>query len=777
MSPRLPVEAIRQELESALSKGSLVLTSETGSGKSTQVPRWLQAQGPVLVVEPRRVACRSLARYVAELEGTKLGARVGFLHRGAQALGPKTKILFVTPGMALNLLEGTFLGPDGILVLDEFHERGLETDLLYALARAKGQTMVVMSATLDAERLAKNLSATWIRAEGRSFEVQELHAPESPLLPRLEGLESRVHRALKLGLSESPKGNALVFLPGKRSIEACRKACQDLAFEFELLPFHGGLSHAEQDRAFSPSPRRRIFFATNVAETSLTLPEVSLVVDSGLEKRMVYRQGRASLEVQAIAKDSAAQRAGRAGRVRAGLALKLWSPGAVLEARTAPELHRLPLERLVLEVSARGSSPEALPWLEAPRPYAIADAEANLVRLGLLGPDRRLSPRGKEAARLPLDPFLAALALHPKLRGDPQARRWIAWLEAGHRPAKKDREEALEPYRGDLEALIQTQGGPPEGQTRAFEESRSLLRILRAELPQDGSRSSQDPEEPEDRGELEAARLRFLEAALEVDPDRVLVRRADKDRFTHGSGEFRLSRESRIRESCQALFAWSFFTKEGSRGPETWVSLASPLDFSTLAQRGVGVRRLKSIELAEDRQGLFAQWERRYAGRVLALEEGPPPPELLIPSLTQLLLRGKLFPSVRRQLGTRLRWQNLHRSLDGYEVELATESDWLSSQLGSLGVESFEDLALLEVEDLLPPPLEARRQAELEELFPAKLPTPQGVFALEVDGVTKTIRLRAPKGVKQAPKSRDLPRWEGFRVEVWIQNRPQTLRR
>ena len=290
----LPIDASRDALAAALStpgERPVVVVAPTGSGKSTRLPLWLDAwgHGPVLVIEPRRVACRALAGFLREAVPE---ARVGYRVRFEDVSDASTRILFVTPGVALRLLTAAEL-PFRSVLFDEFHERGLEVDLALCVLRARQAPprLVLTSATVEGPQLAARLDATLVEAMGRSYPVTIEHeaAPDAPtsrdLIPRLHTALARL---------PDDDGDALVFLPGKGEIEAAQRELAGLAAArgISLLPLHGSQSAAESARALRPTTGRRVVLATNVAETSLTLPGITRVIDSGLERRRQHRAGR-----------------------------------------------------------------------------------------------------------------------------------------------------------------------------------------------------------------------------------------------------------------------------------------------------------------------------------------------------------------------------------------------------------------------------------------------------------------------------------------------------
>ena len=295
----LPIHEVRAEFREAIERGPVVLSAPTGSGKSTQVPIWCtEAVGPTLVVEPRRVACRALYRFLSADSGPK----VGYVVRHERA-NPEADLLFVTPGVALRLLTEDSNPGRPCVVLDEFHERGMESDLLLALlAERPDLRLVVMSATMDSPRLASWLSAKVIEAKGRQYPVS-VEYDGGVEIPSTRGLDDRVARAVRRATAffDGERGDILVFLPGKAEIAASNRALRANATggvhaasgnlhgtrstDLEVIEFHAGMTGKQQDRAFRTPAGIRVVLATNVAESSVTLPWVRVVIDSGLERR------------------------------------------------------------------------------------------------------------------------------------------------------------------------------------------------------------------------------------------------------------------------------------------------------------------------------------------------------------------------------------------------------------------------------------------------------------------------------------------------------------
>lgn len=434
----LPIDPILPELCGVLrEKGRVILEAPPGAGKTTRVPRamldqGLASPGEIVVLEPRRLAARLAARRVAEELGEEVGGTIGYTMRFEDASGPRTRVRFVTEGvLTRRLLVDPTLDGVSAVILDEFHERHLHADVALALLRrlTLGERpdlrLVVMSATLAAAPIAAFLGgADVLRSEGRMFDVAIEHLARSDDRPLQSIVASSVRRLLDEGLD----GDVLIFLPGSAEIRRAMEACGPLAdrADLALLPLHGQLSPAEQDRAVKPSDRRKIIFSTNVAETSVTIDGIVAVIDSGLARVASHSpwSGLPTLKVAPISRASAAQRAGRAGRTRPGRCLRLYTKGdlAARPEHDAPEIARADLAEAALELFAsQASDLSAFPWFEAPPAASLAAAEALLVKLGALSPKKEADPRvtaiGRRMLRMPLHPRQARLLVEAERRG------------------------------------------------------------------------------------------------------------------------------------------------------------------------------------------------------------------------------------------------------------------------------------------------------------------------------------------------------------------------
>jgi ATP-dependent helicase HrpB len=425
-SAPLPIDPILPELAAALrQRPSVVLRAPTGAGKTTRVPpalldAGLAEGGRIIVLEPRRLAARAAARRIAAERGGRLGEEIGYHVRFDRQCGPQTRILVVTPGILIRLLhDDPFLESTRVVVFDEFHERGLESDLALGMVQLVQQTVrpelriVVMSATLAVEAVSAYLDGCpVVVSEGRSFPVEMIHESRPERQPWPLVVATAVERTL-----ERTPGDLLVFLPGLREIQQTARHLEALAAERDLvvLPLHGELSPEQQDAALLPQARRKIVLATNVAETSVTVEGVTGVVDSGLARLLVFdpRVGLDRLQLTPISRASADQRAGRAGRTQPGICVRLWSAGTHLSRpeQTEPEIRRVDLAGAVLQLLHLGETDVLrFPWLEPPREATIAQALTLLRRLGAVERSG-ITELGREMAHLPVHPRLARLLI------------------------------------------------------------------------------------------------------------------------------------------------------------------------------------------------------------------------------------------------------------------------------------------------------------------------------------------------------------------------------
>ena len=439
------MDAILPEVLRSLQRTpNLVIEAPPGAGKTTRVPPAILGlvSGEVVVLEPRRIAARLAARRVAWEMDEEAGETVGYQVRFEEKIGPRTRLRFVTEGiMTRRLLTDPMLKGVDAIVLDEFHERHLESDLALALLkhlqRARPEIrIIVMSATLDATPIARYLgNCPVLRSEGRVFEVSIEHLPYSPEL-----LHVQVRKAVELLNTEQHSGNILAFLPGAAEIRRTMRECDTIARQMGLLvlPLHGDLSPAEQDRAVLPTTERKLILATNVAESSVTVEGVTAVIDSGLARFATYSPwtGLPTLQVGRVSKASSTQRAGRAGRTGPGRVVRLYPEEDYLLRREhdTPEIARADLSQLLLGLRAmKIAHPEALDWLDAPPAEAVQSAELLLDRIGAKG------SMAERLARFPLAPRLSRIVVEALDRGvGKDGCRAAAMLGLGARSEKND---------------------------------------------------------------------------------------------------------------------------------------------------------------------------------------------------------------------------------------------------------------------------------------------------------------------------------------------------
>ena len=439
------MDAILPEVLRSLQRTpNLVIEAPPGAGKTTRVPPAILGlvSGEVVVLEPRRIAARLAARRVAWEMDEEAGETVGYQVRFEEKIGPRTRLRFVTEGiMTRRLLTDPMLKGVDAIVLDEFHERHLESDLALALLkhlqRARPEIrIIVMSATLDATPIARYLgNCPVLRSEGRVFEVSIEHLPYSPEL-----LHVQVRKAVELLNTEQHSGNILAFLPGAAEIRRTMRECDTIARQMGLLvlPLHGDLSPAEQDRAVLPTTERKLILATNVAESSVTVEGVTAVIDSGLARFATYSPwtGLPTLQIGRVSKASSTQRAGRAGRTGPGRVVRLYPEEDYLLRREhdTPEIARADLSQLLLGLRAmKIAHPEALDWLNAPPAEAVQSAELLLDRIGAKG------SMAERLARFPLAPRLSRIVVEALDRGvGKDGCRAAAMLGLGARSEKND---------------------------------------------------------------------------------------------------------------------------------------------------------------------------------------------------------------------------------------------------------------------------------------------------------------------------------------------------
>ncbi|MBI5524911.1 MAG: ATP-dependent helicase HrpB [Deltaproteobacteria bacterium] len=493
----LPIDSVIPDILAAL-KGAqaVVVEAPPGAGKTTRVPRaileaGIAGDGDVVVLQPRRLPTRLAARRVADEMGARLGDAVGYTVRFEDATGPKTRLRYVTEGiLTRRLLHDPALAGTSVVVLDEFHERHVATDLGLALLRRlqlasrPDLKLVVMSATLDAAPIARWLGgAPRITSEGRRFDVRIDHMTRADRRPLHELAAAACRDVVR-----EADGDVLVFLPGAAEIARTEESLAPFAREHDLLvlPLHGTMTLDAQQRAVAPATRRKVILATNVAETSVTIEGVTAVVDSGLARVAGHSpwSGLPTLALDKTSRASAAQRAGRAGRTRAGRAQRLYTKDDfdLRPAHDTPEIRRADLAETVLSLAAFGvSDPGSFEWFEPPPLPAVQAAVALLQRLGALDADGRLNETGRRVSRYPVHPRLARIIVEGERRGVAREACALAAI-ASERDITLETRTGSGGRRGgssDLLDKLELLDPPPGGRSGVFDR-RSVETVKRA---------------------------------------------------------------------------------------------------------------------------------------------------------------------------------------------------------------------------------------------------------------------------------------------------------
>ena len=763
--PRLPIDAHLPAVLAALAAhGAVVVVAPPGAGKTTRIPpaileAGLAGDGRVVVLQPRRVAARATAARMAAERGCPLGGEVGYHVRFDDRTGPRTRIEVLTEGLLTRRLQSDpFLSGVGCVVLDEFHERSLDADLALALlaeVRAAGREdlrIVVMSATLEAGPLTTFLGAPVIEAEGRAFEVAVRHVPGNEDRP----LAVRCAAAIRTALAEAPPGHVLCFLPGVREIDATAAALAGLVGAdgqpVAVLPLHGRLTPAAQDRALAPSDRPKVVLATNIAETSVTLAGVTAVVDSGLARvpRFDAAVGLTRLETGPISQASAVQRAGRAGRTAAGLCLRLYSEARFRQwpAQTLPEVRRADLANVVLDVRSWGADPDSFQWFETPEPEAIRRAELLLRHLGALDA-QGLTPLGRTLAALPLHPRLSRLVVAGHAAGHLRTAAAIAALAA-----ERDvyRTPPAVHADSDLELRLDAlQRGDPAADPGALAQVRQVRDQLVAVVERALGRA------PSPRGPADLAPL-LLTGFF----DRVAQRRAiGSDRFKlAGGGGARLDRSSAVREASLVLAVGLEGAPRGEANRnEHIIRSAMALDASTLP-----TSRVRHTRFDPERGAVVQTWQVRYLELVLAEHPvgGDGDPQAVAAALAEAAAAQPTRAFDQSAAGewlARVRWLAAARpdlDLPNFAVlDTPGAPDALIEAL-CVGARSFADLRRLDLPGRLEGALSYAQRSALDRLAPERLTLPDGTSQRLVYGEPEAAPVLAARiqqvfGLRESP--------------------------
>ncbi|UKS29130.1 ATP-dependent helicase HrpB [Paenibacillus sp. HWE-109] len=728
----LPIESVLPQLLDAL-RGSpcAVLVAQPGAGKTTRVPlallqeTWLQDQ-KILMLEPRRLAARAAAGYMSKLLGEEVGNTVGYRVKNDTRVGPRTRIEVITEGVLTRMLQSDpALDGVGAVIFDEFHERSLHADLGLALSRQtqtllrEDMRILVMSATIEAEPVASMLDqAPIIRSEGRTYPVTT-HYLTTKVMGRIETV---VIKSIQQALAEQA-GSLLVFLPGAAEIHRVAGSLSSLRLgqEVEIAPLYGNLSQEAQDRALAPSTagHRKVVLATSIAETSLTVEGVAVVIDSGLMRVPAFspRTGLTRLTTVPVSAASADQRRGRAGRLGPGVCYRLWTETEQrqLPLSSTPEIREADLAPLALELAAWGvSDPAELVWLDPPPAAAYQQARDLLVQLGALHAHGALTAHGKRLAPLGLHPRLAHMVLQAiALELGAMACELAVML------SERDFMRAAEGRDADVRTRIEVLWRAAQGEQRAdvdFGLCRRIAAEAKVLMQALGIRQSAR------RASASGLLLAFAY------PDRVAQRRST-GRFLLSSGRGAVLPELQPLSNERYLVA----AELDDNGPESRIYLAAPVQedelldvFESLLQQEKEVLWDKATESVKARQRL------RFGAIIL---RDNPLQELSPELYVQALISGiraeslELLPWTKsaRQLQERVTFIHRHEGEwpDMRDATLlVTLEDWLGPHL--YGLKTKGAIGRLNLTSILEEMLTWEQRRRLDEWAPTHIQVPSG---------------------------------------------------
>lgn len=739
----LPVAAVLPDILNALQNASQVLLSApTGAGKSTWLPLQILRQanlgGRILLLEPRRLAARNVAQRLAELLGEKPGETVGYRMRAETCVGPNTQLEVVTEGIMTRMIQhDPELSGVALVILDEFHERSLQADLALALLLDVQQglrddlKLLVMSATLDNARLQQCLpDAPVISSEGRAFPVERRYSPLSPHQRFDEAVASAVANLLR-----EESGSLLLFLPGVGEIQRVLQQLQErVTSDIQLCPLYGALPLSEQRKAILPAENgvRKVVLTTNIAETSLTIEGIRLVVDCAQERvaRFDVRTGLTRLITQRISQASMIQRAGRAGRLEPGICLHLTSAEQAERAslQSDPEILQSDLSSLLLDLLQWGcQDPNQLTWLDAPPAANLAAARTLLRQLNALDEQNKLTPVGQKMANLGNEPRLAAMLINAK-DADQQATvaRLVAILEEPPRGQDSDLRNAFSRRQDNWQ-----------------QRSTQLLRRL-------NSRG----------GEVDFSLAASLMA--QSFPDRIARRRGQDGRYQLANGMGAMLNQDDPLTRYEWLLAPLLL--QGSNTPDARILQAIPLEIESLAlQCPMLLIESDTVEWDET-QGTLKAFRRTQIGKLVVKVQPlakPSEDELHQAMLNGIREKGLSvlnWSTHAQQLRTRLacaaKWLPELKWPDVSDEALLRDLDsWLLPELH--GVHSLRALKNIDITRALQNLLDWNARVRLDSALPTHYTVPTGSqIAIRYDDENPpvlAVRMQEMFGEAQTP--------------------------
>ena len=730
----LPIDDVLAQVRTAVAeRGMVVLQAPPGAGKTTRVPLDLMQsgliQGRILMLEPRRLAARAAAERMAQTLGEAVGETIGYRIKGEAKVSRATRVEVVTEGILTRMIQSD---PDlpgvGAVIFDEFHERSLNADLGLALtlelrgALREDLVVIVMSATLDAEPVACLMQdAPLVTSQGRAFAVETRWLPRSP--DPTARFEAVLAAQILQALEEVPEGGLLAFLPGEGEIRKVAAALQGRVPGCTVLPLFGAMEFSAQRAALGPVAGRRVVLATSIAETSLTLPDIRIVVDGGKARRARFdpSSGMSRLVTERVTKAEAEQRRGRAGRVATGICYRLWTKGeeGALAPHPPAEIEAADLAGLALELALWGGAD--LPFLTPPPAAPLAEARALLEDLGALD-QGRITPHGRSLVALPLHPRLA----HMLLIAGPTAAPLAALLEE------------RDPLRGAppdlalrLKAIINLRGyeadHPWPANRPVLERIRTEAKRLTRAVTAD---AAQTPPRPLSLGQM---------AALAY-PDRIgLRRKGDAPRWVLSGGK------GAVMEAGTPLSGARFLVATDLDGDPREAKIRQAAALSEADLRSLYAARLQWRDLCE--------WSRRD-GRILArrqqalgalvLDERPwdaPPEAIARAAFDGLRALGLPWTPSARRLRARMALAQGSGWPEVTDTALLANAAWLLPFLARIKTEA--DLKSLDLTEPLKSLLTWEQKAEMDRLAPAAFETPLGRrVPIDYDGEAPAIQLR-----------------------------------
>lgn len=771
---RLPIVDVLPSICRTLEGGSnALLTAPPGAGKTTRVPLallsapWLSGK-KLLLLEPRRLAARAAAHHMAGVLNEPVGETIGYRMRLETKIGPTTRIEVVTEGVLTRLLQqDPSLEAYGIVLFDEFHERSLQADIGLALCLEAQRLfrpdlrLLIMSATLDCGRVAELLGrAPLITCEGRMFPV-EIQYLDQPLTGRLD---LAVSQCIRQSLRKD-HGSLLVFLPGMADIRRVERLLIDsnLDHSVQIAPLHGDLPQDMQDAAIRPTAPgwRKVVLATSIAETSLTIDGIRVVIDAGLVRIPRYdpRSGLTRLETIRITRDSAEQRSGRAGRLEAGLCYRLWTgkEQALLAPRRPPEILEADLTRFMLDLAQWGAhDPSELSWLTPPPAGAVAQARDLLVQLGAFAADGRPTDHARRMAELPLHPRLAHMILEAVPLGLADLACKVAALlserDILHGPCERrnaDLRARLDVLEGQHDAIGLEVNRP------AVDRVRQTARLWWRQLIGEQCRKAEDSGHD---GSSSVGRL-----AAVAYPDRIARRQADRE------GHYRLvnGRGARFR-TADSLAVEPFLVIVDLDGGDQWssINLAVPIALQDI-QSLYHDRLVEEEEITwDDTLGAVQAVRRRRLGAMILGEQTVSSPDLdkvknaLLQGIHKSELEVLAFSRALQQWRARVIWL---RRIDGPQSEWPDLSDkallqtldrWLGPYL--TGITTLDDVKRMDLTTALHALLTHDQLRRLDRLAPTHIVVPSGsrlpLDYEQTETPVLAVRLQEMFGCKDTPR-------------------------